>query len=200
MTATDKRNLAAQLAHTDPDRALVIARRIKDPWFACQALAFVARYCREEEFRQVIDEAFRAGRQAEDPYKIVASAAWPLRALVERGHSDRLRSIIPELKKEAKKIDILASRSEALFLVLQAVFPAGREYWLDILQALRESSEPMINWRQKRNLRDAVWIVWGDDKDLAQSIIDDLEGGRLKRQIESGIASGRRRLPRLFFG
>jgi hypothetical protein len=199
MTATDSRNLAAQLAHTDPARGLVIARRIKDPWFACQALAWVARYCAEEEFEQIIKEAFRAGGKAEDPYKTVASAAWPVRALVERGHLGRLLSIITELKTQAGKIDLLASRSESLFLVFQAVFPAGREYWLDVLHALQESSEPMINWRQGRNLRDAVWMVWEEDEGLAKSIIDNLEPGRLKRQIESRIASERHRLPRPFF-
>jgi hypothetical protein len=126
MTATEKRNLAAHLARTDPDRAMVIARRIKDPWFGCQALACVARYCTEEEFGRTIEEALRVSQGAGDPYKIVASAAWPVRAIVERGQSDRLHSIIPGLREQAKKIDLLASRSEALFLLFQAVFPAGR--------------------------------------------------------------------------
>jgi hypothetical protein len=90
MTATDKRNLAAQLSSSDPVRALVIARRIKDPWFACQALSWVARYSPEQRFHEIIEEALRAGSKADDPYKVVASAAWPVRALAERGGIDKL--------------------------------------------------------------------------------------------------------------
>jgi hypothetical protein len=178
---------------------MIIARRIKDPWFACQALAWVARYCTEEEFGHTIEEALHASAEAVDPYKVVASAAWPVRAIVERGQLYRLHSIIPGLAEQTNKIDLLASRSEALFLLFQAVFPAGREYWLEVFQALQESSDPLINWRQKRNLRDAVWMVWNEDAELAKAITDKLETSRLKRQIESRIASGRRRLPRPFF-
>jgi hypothetical protein len=199
MTATEKRNLAAQLSGSDPEQALVIARRINDPWFACQALAWVARYSPEHQIEQIIDEALRAGSKAEDPYKIVASAAWAIRALVERHHTDKLLSIIPELLNRADEIELLASRSEALFLVFQAIFPAGRNKWIDVLQALIKASVPLISWRQKRNLRDTILIVWNEDKELAKELIDGIQDGKLKRQTERRIADSKRRLPRPFF-
>jgi hypothetical protein len=199
MTATEKRNLVVQLAVSDPDRALVIARRIKDPWFACQALAWVARYSPEHQFEEIIDESLHAGSTADDPFKIVASSAWPLRALIERGHLDKYLSIIPELLNRAKEIELLASRSEALFLVFQAVFPAGRGTWFDVLQGLMNATTPMINWRQKRNLRDTILIIRMEDEELANALTNSLEDSKLKKQIERRIANSELRLPRPFF-
>src|SRR5687767_7204587 len=115
MTPTDQRNLAARLAPNDPERALTVARGIKDPWFARQALTHVAMSCPEGMFEHVIEESFRVFGTADDPYRIVASAAWPVRALVERGRGDTLDAIIPELLNRAEEIELLASRSEALF-------------------------------------------------------------------------------------
>ncbi len=199
MTATEKRDLAAQLAPGDPERALVLARRIKDPWFACQALAWVARYCPEDQFNKIIAESLHMGGKADDPYKIVASAAWPIRAIVERDHSDKLLSFIVELLNRAKEIELMVSRSEALFLVFQALFPAGREKWFDVLQYLINASIPLISWRQKRNLRDTILIVWNEDEELAKDLINRIPDSRLKRQIERRITNSQRRLPRPFF-
>ena len=199
MTATEQRNRAAELAVSDPDRALVIARRLKNPWFACQALASVARFAPEHQLEEIINESLRAGSKADDPYKIVASAAWPIRALVERNHSRRLESIIPQLLDLAKTIELFASRSEALFLVFQAVFPAGREWWLDVFQAIISASNPLINWRQKRNLRDTILIVWSEDQELASASIADVLDIKLKGQIEKRIADSDLSFPRRFF-
>jgi hypothetical protein len=199
MTPTDKRDLVTRLVHNKPDRALAIARSIEDPWFACQALACVARYCPEDKFGHLIKETLRVGRSVDDPFRIVASAAWPVRAVVERRHPDMLDSIIPELLNRAEQIELLASRSEALFLLFQAVFPAGREKWFGVLQALMKASVNLISWRQRRNLRDAILIVWNEDTELAKEIINHLEDGKLKRQIESRIMKSEQHLPRPFF-
>jgi hypothetical protein len=134
-----------------------------------------------------------------DPYRVVASAAWPVRAIVERDRTDKLLSIIPELLNLSKDIELLSSRSEALFLLFQAVFPAGEEKSFDVLQALIKASVPLISWRQKRNLRDTIMIVWNTDKELAEEIIKEIQDSKLKRQIERRIANSERLLPRQFF-
>jgi hypothetical protein len=199
MSATQQRELVCRLAATDPNRALATARAIEDPWFACQALAWVARYGPDDQFHRIIKESFRVGHKATDPYRIVAAAAWPIRAIVEREHTRTLPSVLPELLVLAKEIDLLVSRSQALFLLFQAVFPAGRESWLPVLQSLREASTPLISWRQRGNLRDAVLIVWNEDEQLAAEIINGLDDPKLKKQIEKIIASSERRFPRPFF-
>ena len=199
MTATQQRDLAGRVAGTDPTRALALARGIEDPWFACQALAWVARYAPEDQVQGIIRESLMVSRKSPDPYRIVAAAAWPVRAVVERGHTRMLASIIPELLVLAKEIKLLVSRSEALFLLFQAVFPAGQKIWLPVLESLREASTPLIGWRQRRNLTEAVLIIWSEDQNLAAELISDLSDLKLKKKIERTIATGERRLPRPFF-
>jgi hypothetical protein len=177
MIATQQRDTAGRLAPIDPTRALAIARAIEDPWFACQALAWVARFAPDDQFMGIIKESLRVCRAEVDPYRVVAPVAWPIRAIVERNCLEMLPSVIPELLLRAEDIEILASRSEALFLLFQAVFPAGRENWLAVFQALREASTPLMSWRQRRNLCDAILIVCGEDKPLVQetlSVLDDV--------------------------
>ena len=186
MTASQQREFAIRLVKTDPDRALAVARSIHDPWFACQALAWVARFSGEERFLRIIKESFKEGRKATDPYRVVAAAAWPVRALVERGKTRSMSSVIPELLVLAQQIELFASRSEALFLLFQAVFPAGREIWFPVLQALR-------------NLRDAVCILRSEDERLAVEIFDSINHARLRKQIAGDLAKSERRLPRPFF-
>jgi hypothetical protein len=99
----------------------------------------------------------------------------------------------------AKEIELLASRSEALFLVFQAIFPAGREERLNVLEGLISASDPLISWRQKRNLRDTILIVWNEDKELARKLMADIPDDKLRRQIERRIANAEWRLPRPFF-
>lgn len=199
MNATQQRDTAGRLAPTDPTRALATARAIKDPWFACQALAWVARYAPEDQFNRIIKEALRVSSDESDPYRVVAPAAWPIRAIVERNRQEMLPSVIPELVKRANDIENLGSRSEALFLLFQAVFPAGRKHWLAVFQSLREASAPLRNWRQRRNLGDALSIVWTEDKPLAQEVVSALEDVKLKTKIEKLLTAEEQALPRPFF-
>ena len=108
-------------------------------------------------------------------YQSVAPSAWPLRAMIERDRMELLPSLIPKLLLRAEEIKLLVSRSEAVFLLFQHVFPASREHWFPVLDSLRQASTPLINWRQKRNLTDAIMIVRGEDEQLAFEIYDAVD-------------------------
>ncbi len=191
--------LPGRIAPSEPARALSTARAIQDPWFACQALAWVARFAPESEFSKIVQESLRVVRAEVDPYRVVAPSAWPIRAIVERNHLEMLAAVVPDLLLRARDIKILASRSEALFLLFQAVFPAGREEWLPVLESLRQASTPLISWRQKRNLLDAIMIVQGEDEQLAFEMYDALDDQKLKRKVGKMLTLSEQRLPRIFF-
>jgi len=199
MNATLQRELACRLAPSDSARALATAQEIDDPWFACQALAWVARYASDSEFSGIVKESLRVVRDEDDPYRVVASAAWPIRAIVERNRPEMLASVIPDLLRRAEDIKLFASRSEALFLIFQAVFPAGRYYWRSVLESLRRASTPLINWRQRRNLLDAVMIVRGEDEELALEIMNSVADAKLKSKMERTWATSEPLPPRRFF-
>ena len=199
MSTTQLRDLAGRLAPDDPARALSTARAIRDPWYACQALAWVARFAPEQQFSKTVYESLHVVRNEADPYRAVAPSAWPLRAIVERDHLEILPSVVPDLLLRAEEIEILASRSEALFLLFQAVFPAGRKHWFPVLESLRKASMPLISWRQKRNLADAIMIVRGEDEPLALEIYNALDDEKLKKKLTKMWAVSERHLPRKFF-
>jgi hypothetical protein len=93
----------------------------------------------------------------------------------------------------------MGSRSEAIFLLFQAVFPAGRRCWFPVLQSLREASIPLINWRQRRNLCEAVLMVSNEDEQLALEITNGLADLKLKNKIEKQLATLKVHAPRPFF-
>ena len=199
MTPTQARDRAAALAIRDTDGALAVARMASDPWYACQALAWVARFAPDDRLVAIVEESLKVGRVAIEPYQVVGSAAWPVRALVERGYRDRLDPLLQKLLGQAGQIEALVSRSEALFLVFQAVHPAGRRWWGSMFEGLHLASEPVVHWRQARNLRDAVLIVAGEDFEAAHTLCRLVKDGRTRSQIERRLADSQFGTPRPFF-
>lgn len=199
MTPTKARDRAAKLSRTDTDAALAIARSIGDSWFACQALAWVGRFASDDRFNPIIRESLIEGQESSDPYRVVAAAAWPVRALVERNNVCRAASELRGLIDRSRTIENPASRSEALFLLFQAIFPAGSERWRFALRSLMAASIPVVHWRQGRNLLDAVMMVAGEDHAMATQIIQQTGDAKLIRKFESRLEQAKRHDPRPFF-
>ena len=93
----------------------------------------------------------------------------------------------------------MGSGSQALFLLFQAVFPGGRSNWLPVLQSLREASIPLINWRQRCNLGDAVLMISNEDEQFVREITDGITDLKLKTRIEKNLSAGKLLAPRPFF-
>jgi hypothetical protein len=199
MTPTVARDRASALATSDIEAALQAAREVADPWFACQALAWVGRFAPEDRVVAILDEAIAVGGRAADPFRAVACIAWPLRALVERNHAHRLGPALLALLRQVPSIEHPASRSEALFLIFQAVYPAGRRWWFPVLVELRDASHPAVHWRQARSIRDAVLIAASEDADFARDFCPGVRNDRARSQIERALARSERRSPRPFF-
>src|SRR3954469_17904349 len=123
MSATSTRDQVTRLAPADPEGAAEVARSIEEPWFRAQALAWAARFAADDRVVPLAEESLRSSYAEIDPYRTVATGAWPVRALVERGHSDKARSTLDSLLLLAPQVEPPTSRVEALFLVWQAIFP-----------------------------------------------------------------------------
>src|SRR5690242_6252212 len=101
---TKARNSAVGLAKTDTKAALKIALAIDEPWFRSQALAWIARYSSQDDLPVVLGQARDASWSAEDPYRIVGSSAWRIRAMIERGNSEGVGAELSELLVCASRI------------------------------------------------------------------------------------------------
>ncbi len=196
-----KRDHVIALATRDPDRARAAARTMTDPWFGCQAFAWVARYWPGADFEAIVDEGVELSRHSDDPYVESAVAAWPIRALLERQSPAKAEALVSRAIGTSSSIANFGSRSESLFKLYQATRPFDPHLWQPVLRALVAASHPALNWRQRRNLRDAILMMATDEPELASSISRSLPDERLRRVAEKATLASpsMKRLPRPFF-
>lgn len=193
---TQQRDQACKTAKTDPIKAVEIAREIADPWFACQAMTRAARHSSDDTFDKLVEEAFRVSQKSTDLFQVVAVSAWPIRAMIDRGRVGKIDSILYSLLELAKAIEPLSSRSEALFLLLQSVYPVGAQSRLLVVRAIAEASTPTVSWRQARNLRDTILMIWNDHPEVASDLLERVAGAKTRRQVLQKVERGEFYMPR----
>jgi hypothetical protein len=110
----------------------------------------------------VASEAAKAAEECEDDYKKSAVRAWEIAALAERGCATEARKSLSEALALSKCVEPISSRSEALFLLLQAAFRIGRNEAKRVYEALRASCPVEEHWRCKRAVRDGGKIISGE--------------------------------------
>ncbi len=161
MSATLQRDHACQLAKTSPKKALDKAREMSDPWFRAQALSCVARYTDSDPI-MIVAQATKAASQCDDDYKRSAVRAWEVAALAERSLLPQARKALREATKLAKCVQPISSRSESLYLLMQAAFSISRDDAAAVLAELRAGCPVGEHWGCKRALRDAEKMMAGE--------------------------------------
>jgi hypothetical protein len=193
------RNEAVRLAKLDTDKALAVARTIQDVWYRAQALAWIGFFCKSGQFREILEEAKGVSYSAIDPYQIVGSSAWRLRAWIERGESEVASKELPQLLARAETIEHPVSRLEALTTLLAAVchLDGARQRVLD---AQIRAAGTARSWRSGNRLRDsAIMLASAGHGDEAARVVASMPDGKYKRQAMQGIAEAERLEFRSFF-
>ena len=177
MTATTERDCAVQVARSDAEKALPLARAVSEPWFRCQALAAVARQGSTDRVVELADEAVREALTESNTYKRVAATAWPLGVLIERGFECEAVRHLPGLITLTAKIENPASRSDALLKLYEAT--AGSDAGEDVLRTLTASCTE--HWKAGYILRRAVKILAEFDDARAQALAESIGDGQHRR-------------------
>ena len=195
MSATIERDIAISAAKTDFKKALLLARKVSEPWFQCQALAEAARFAPDEQVVPTAEEAITAGLTATDSYQRVAVTAWPLRALIERGQEQKSLQLLPNILALSAQIEIPVSRSDALLQLWEAFFPVeGHEM---VLGALVQSCTG--HWKADYIVRQVVMILASTDIAAARELASSMPEGKYKRQAEKRLAEGQKEQAWRFF-
>ena len=195
MSATTERDIASRIAVTNFEKALPLARNVSDPWFRCQALAQAARFAPEKYVVRTAQEAIEAALMATDVYKKVAVTAWPLRALIERGHEKNAIELSSPILRLSAQTANPVSRSDALFLLWQAFFPC--EGHKSVFGALINSCNG--HWKADYVLRQVVLIWANEDQGEAQKLAASMREGKYKRQAKKRLDAGEKQQTRAFF-
>jgi hypothetical protein len=158
MSAATQRNRAMNLAKSRPNEAL---KQVDEPWFRAQALAWVARFA-DREVIAIAAEAAKAAAEGGDKYQQCAVRAWEIAALAERDYKSEASMRLREALNTAKNVEPAASRSEALFLLLQAsarIAPGDAE---KVYEMLKNSCRAEAHWRCQRALRNGAKMMSGE--------------------------------------
>jgi hypothetical protein len=161
MSATTQRDRAMSLAKSCPNEALKQARQVDEPWFRAQALAWVARFA-DSEVITIAAEAAKAAAEGGDKYQQCAVRAWEIAALAERDYKSEARKRLREALNTAKNVVPAASRSEALFLLLQASASIAPDDFEKLYEMLKNSCCAEEHWRCQRALRNGAKMMSGE--------------------------------------
>ena len=199
MTPTELRDQARDLACKDTDSALQVAHQIGDPWFRCQALALIGRFASKDKRIPILDEAIEVSRATDDPYRSVAVSAWPPRALIELNETLKAESIWPGILEKSDKIENPVSRSDALFLLWQAVFDWQVEAREQAQRRLVLACHISNSWKSPYTLREVALILASESQEAAVHFAQQMPEGRSRRSVLSRIEAGQNYGPRPFF-
>lgn len=162
----------------------------------CIALAHVARQA--QDVCRLAAEALAQSWKDPEPYGIVMSAAWPIRALLERGHIDEARAATQRVMTRIPEIEHAGSRTEAVFLLFQATLVGPPTLWKPVLKALMEGVEGPMHWRHARAVLDALHMVHTLDAAEAAPHMERLTDERLRKKLMADIAKQPCQRPRDF--
>jgi hypothetical protein len=184
------------LARRDTDGALARARADGHAGNRCHYLAWVAHCADDRRVVAIAHEALATCDQIENHYSSVALAAWPLRALAERGHDDECERALPRVFARAEPLENPVNRLDAFERLFHGVFPvarARRRVLVELIAACREAS----SWKAPRCLANVAATLGSAPADCAL-VLAALPDGRHRRRAERSLALGGLR-PGAFF-
>ena len=187
---TQQRDEASRVAPTDVSRSLTIARKIKDPWFRCQALATAAVFLTPPSRLQVIDEAFESANELQDLNRAVTVSSWPLKALAVSRDNTRVQSEGVRLLAAISKEPSPVRRADALRFLLGATASSQQPVAAQIAASLGAAClQPLQSGKRNKKgeylLEEAIPVIARIDSNLAASLISQLPASRAQRAAES---------------
>ncbi|MEM7557276.1 MAG: hypothetical protein AAF378_24965 [Cyanobacteria bacterium P01_A01_bin.84] len=194
--------MATQKAKFNSQQAYKLALKIADAWYCTQALSWVARYANDDHFDKFIRRACQASFSDSDPYKIVGSSAWVIRAIIERKKYQYIDPYLPKLLTVSSTISNPVCRGDALFLQYQAIFPISKKSNKQlqlVLANLLSACRDMNSWKKPLIIRNTALIMGNKDLGQAFTIVNELSEGRVKRQVQKYLSEKKFLSPRDFF-
>lgn len=186
---------AARLLPGGRERALVVARAIRHPWYRCQAITGVAEATASTAERSaLVAEALAAACEQAEPNRVVNVAGWPLRVLVQYGDAgsarvvDHLLRVIADEPHGLRRLDGVAAILGSVIgdAELRALA------WPAFLQAAAGSA----GWRTERIVACMAEALAAHDLAAALRLLESRPANRFVVRARSAIDASSKRLGR----
>ncbi|MCM2373798.1 hypothetical protein [Aporhodopirellula aestuarii] len=194
----NQRDRVAKLTKTDFAGAFKLACSISDVRERIQSFGWVARYAPAAEVSRVIDQTTKSAGTSSDFYVDTMALAWPLRALHETGHGERISSLLTTALRLSREVRPTASRAEAIVLLIHAVLPHGLRTAAPAITALKATAADS-HWRVVRALVDVALLVNAFDQKSAIEIANVIPVEHKRKSAIDRISGGETLQPRPFF-
>lgn len=135
----------------------MLARKMAEPWFRCQALTFAAEHTADVvQRRKLLRQAFQAADRCDEPNRIVSVAAWPLGMLATVGE-------ISWFEREFERLLALIAtephpirRGDALLLLVRFFGNAPLPAQQRLMEITTATWLQVENWKRDRVL---TWLA-----------------------------------------
>lgn len=199
MGATRQRDRVIRLAKTNVAAALKSAREIPDAWFRSQALAAVARWIDDKRAAAVAAESLASAELCDDDYKRATVAAWPIRALTERGLEKQAKEALGKARRRALIAEPDGSRAEALLSLLQGGWGLGKTVRRQLVEDLASLEQRSNHWRVQRAVVNALGMLGGVDEETAREFAGIIGDDKCRRKALKAIEARGTHAPREYF-
>lgn len=170
-----------EMASDDPKAAAETARRIRHPWYRCQALARAAEFSSGPIRYKLLEAAFSAAKEQREPNRIVTVSSWPLRVLADSS-SERAAQVARLLVDVAETEPHNLRRAHALQALASAV--AGRPALLSlIVPALASAILGGRGPRIDRVIRDTFELVRVSNPELLRPLAHHHKSNRQQERL-----------------
>ena len=184
MSATSERDAVKVLVRRDPEKALAMASQIVDPWFRCQALAFVARTIKDLKKRnKVLKEAFGSASDLTEPNRIVTVSAWPLRVLSDYREEAWVEREIERLLQVISQESHPTRRGDGLVGLIHALHRGPKPTLMKVVEQFKVTCQQGHGWKRDQNLYEVAILIKKHDPAKSKELLDLIEDAGKKRNV-----------------
>lgn len=148
---------------------------------------------------KVAEESLSAAFSAGDPYQTVGAAAWPIRALIERGQEQKVLGLTRCLLEVSGHIPNPVGKLKALYLLWQSVYPAGGSASKQVFDKLIGACLSANSWQAGYTMREIILVVARENRSEADQLVALMPEGVYKRQTQHRFSEGKQGHIRQFF-
>ena len=145
----------------DPQKALILARLVNEPWYRAQSLAFVA-WRLPEQCIEISKEAAIAAESSESLFEQSAVRVWEIEALARCGYSSEAIQSLESSVETAVRIELDSGRSESFLRLLESSHRFGARVFDRLYDRLVASCDPNQHWRCSMNVKRARKLKNGE--------------------------------------